>query len=89
MLGAALFGWSIVNRMVQCAGIGYALIGDRRALDFCWLYPLRDLAGFGVWLGSYLGGSSFRWRGERYRFTPGGRIVAVARASEPEPALKR
>jgi ceramide glucosyltransferase len=81
-LGVWLLQWSLFNRIVQSVAIGYGVIGDRRALRFCWLYPLRDLLGFFVWVGSYCLGSSFHWRGELYRFTPGGRIISVKRASE-------
>jgi len=84
-VGCVLLGCSLLNRMVQSVAIGYGVIGDRRALRLCWLYPLRDLLGFVVWVASYCGGSSFRWRGELYRFTAGGRIVSVARQSEPHP----
>jgi len=81
-LGLGLLAWSLLNRVVQSIAVGYFVIGDRRALGLCWLYPLRDLSGFLVWLGSYCGGSHFRWRGELYRFTPGGRIVSVKRAAK-------
>jgi ceramide glucosyltransferase len=84
-LGAALLAWSLLNRIVQCIAVGYRVIGDRRALRLCWLYPLRDFLGFIIWVGSYCGGSSFSWRGELYRFTPGGRIISVVRASEANP----
>jgi ceramide glucosyltransferase len=84
-LGAALLVWSLLNRIIQSVAIGYGVIGDRRALHQCWLYPLRDLLGFFVWLGSYCGSSSFRWRGELYRFTPGGRIVSIARSAVTTP----
>jgi ceramide glucosyltransferase len=84
-LGAALLAWSLLNRILQSAAIGYAVIGDRRALTLCWLYPLRDMLGFIVWLASYCGGSHFRWRGELYRFTPGGRIVSIQRATHAQP----
>jgi ceramide glucosyltransferase len=79
-LAAALLAWSLLNRIVQSLAVGYGVIGDRRALRFCWLYPLRDLLGFIFWLASYCGGSTFPWRGELYRFTPGGRIVSVNRS---------
>jgi len=69
----------------QSIAIGYGVIGDRRALRQCWLYPLRDLLGFFVWVDSYCGGSSFYWRGELYRFTAGGRIVSVARTKAANP----
>ena len=84
-LGVLLLGWSFINRIIQSIAIGYGVIGDRRALRLCGLYPLRDLLGFFVWVASYCLGSSFHWRGELYRFTPGGRIISVARANEPHP----
>jgi ceramide glucosyltransferase len=84
-LGAALLAWSLLNRVIQSIAIGYGVIGDHRALRQCWLYPLRDLLGFFVWIGSYCGGSAFHWRGELYRFTAGGRIVSVARAEAASP----
>jgi ceramide glucosyltransferase len=84
-LGSALLAWSLLNRMVQSVAIGYGVVGDCRALRLCWLYPMRDLLGFVLWVGSYCGGSNFRWRGELYRFTSGGRIISVVRLSEPHP----
>jgi len=86
LLGSAILLWTLANRIVQSLAIGYGSVGDPRALRLCWLYPLRDLLGFAVWVSSYCGGSSFRWRGELYRFTPGGRIVSVARASQAQPS---
>ena len=85
ILGAALLAASLLNGIVQSAAIGYGVVGDRRALTLCWLYPLRDLLGFCVWLASYCGGSHFHWRGELYRFTPGGRIVSIRRTSHAQP----
>lgn len=85
VLGIALLGWSLLNRIAQSAAIGYLVIGDLRALTLCWLYPLRDLLGFVVWLASYCGGSQFHWRGELYRFIPGGRIVNIQRATHAQP----
>jgi ceramide glucosyltransferase len=84
-LGFALFAASVVNRIVQCAVIGCGVIGDRRALGLCWLYPLRDLLGFVVWCASYCTGSDFHWRGELYRFTPGGRIESILRTDHAQP----
>jgi ceramide glucosyltransferase len=83
--GVALLAWSLLNRMVQSIAVGYATIGDRRALTLCWLYPLRDLLGFIVWAVSYCGGSHFRWRGELYRFTPGGKIISIRRTTHAQP----
>jgi ceramide glucosyltransferase len=73
-LGLALFGWSLVNRMIMSVVAGWGMVRDWRALAYCWLYPLRDLMGFGFWLASYAG-DSVDWRGERYRLIPGGRMI--------------
>jgi ceramide glucosyltransferase len=83
--GAALFVWSLLNRILQSIAVGFGVIRDRRALRLCWLYPLRDLLGFVLWLASYCAGSRFRWRGELYRFTPGGKILPLSRASQAQP----
>ena len=80
--GLALFAWSWLSRMWQSAYVGGQVIGDRRAWKLCWLYPVRDFLGFCLWVASYAGGSAFYWRGERYLFTPGGRIVAVGRGGK-------
>lgn len=78
-LGFALCAWGYLNRVVQSLVIGWSVIGDRRALTGALIYPLRDLLGFIVWVSSYLGGDTFLWRGELYRFTPGGRIIPATR----------
>jgi len=84
LLGYALLAASLANRIVQSAVIGGGVIGDRRALALAWLYPLRDLLGSVVWLGSYFSGSVV-WRGERYRLMPGGRFESVTRSVCPVP----
>src|SRR6185369_7763441 len=81
-LGVAFCAWGYLNRVAQAIAIGWGVIGDRRALTGALVYPLRDLLGFVVWTTSYLGGDSFTWRGELYRFTPGGRIVPATRNME-------
>ncbi len=75
----AFLAWGYLNRVIQCDAIGWGVIRDPRARSYALVYPLRDLLGFFVWAASYLGGSTFSWRGELYRFTPGGRIVAASR----------
>jgi ceramide glucosyltransferase len=79
-IGVGAFAWTLLSRMAQAYGIGWGIVGDRRARRSFWLYPLRDFLGFFVWAGSFLGDSAFVWRGETYRFTPGGRIVPEGRA---------
>jgi ceramide glucosyltransferase len=73
-LGVGLLGWAFLNRTAQCLTVGWGLLDDRRALAYCWLYPLRDLLGFCTWAGSFLS-RTFFWRGETYLFADGGRII--------------
>jgi ceramide glucosyltransferase len=75
-LGALLFACAVLNRMLMSIVVGWGAVRDRRALAFCWLYPLRDLMGFGFWLASY-SGDTVVWRGERYRLISGGRMIPV------------
>jgi ceramide glucosyltransferase len=60
--------------MAMAVAVGWGVVRDRRALRNCWLYPLRDLMGFGFWLASYAG-DTVVWRGEKYRLTAGGRML--------------
>jgi ceramide glucosyltransferase len=85
MLAVALLGWAVANRMVMSIATGYAVVGDVRALQYCWLYPLRDLMGFAFWCGSYVG-DTVDWRGEKYRLVYGGKMLKIggAEARTPE-----
>jgi ceramide glucosyltransferase len=80
LLGVVFFAAAYLNRVIQSMVVGWWLLRDRRALLLAWLYPLRDLQGFSVWLASFLS-RDFFWRGEMYRFTDEGRIVARDRKS--------
>ena len=75
-LGALCFGWAVANRIAQCVMVGWQTLRDREALRWCWLYPLHDLLGFGVWCGSFFG-THVVWRGERYELMPGGLMRAL------------
>lgn len=81
-LGFALLALAVLNRVVQSLAVGWGVIGDQRALRYCWLYPLRDLLGFCTWAGSFTS-RHFLWRGETYRFGAGGRITPQRRHAEP------
>ncbi len=83
-LGLSFLAAAFANRVIQSLVIGWWLMKDQRALRFCWLYPLRDLQGFGVWMASFLS-HTFYWRGEIYRFTKDGRIIAQTRNSAISP----
>jgi ceramide glucosyltransferase len=79
-LGLSFLAAAFANRVIQSLVVGWWLLEDQRALWFCWLYPLRDLQGFGVWVASFLS-HTFYWRGEIYRFTKDGKIIAQTRNS--------
>jgi len=79
--GIALFAAAFLNRVIQAVAVGWGLLKDPRALRLCWLYPLRDLQGFLVWAASFTS-HNFYWRGEIYRFTDDGKIIAQSRKSE-------
>ena len=80
-LGLALFTAAFLNRLIQAVAVGWGLLKDPRALRLCWLYPLRDLQGFCVWATSFAS-HNFYWRGETYRFTDDGRIIAQSRQAQ-------
>lgn len=73
-LGAAWLLGMVVNRWVQ-AGIVLRMMGDADWVHGMLLYPLRDLLGSVLWLGSY-GGDRFYYRGQTYRLREGGRVEA-------------
>jgi ceramide glucosyltransferase len=76
-LALGLLGWAVLNRMIMSIATGWGAVRDRRALWYCWLYPVRDLMGFGLWIASFLG-STIVWRGEEYRLQPGGTMVRIS-----------
>lgn len=71
-LGVAWLLAMVVNRWVQ-AGTVLKVMGDSDWLHGMLLYPLRDLLGSVLWLGSY-GGDRFYYRGQTYRLREGGRV---------------
>jgi ceramide glucosyltransferase len=76
--GVQLFLLAWLNRMLLALVVGWGIMRDRRSLGLCWLYPIRDLLGFGVWAASF-SGKTFFWRGETYHFGDQGRITPVKR----------
>jgi ceramide glucosyltransferase len=62
----------VVNRWLQ-AGMVLRVMGDSDWVRGMMIYPLRDLLGSLLWLGSY-GGDRFYYRGKVYRLKDGGRV---------------
>jgi ceramide glucosyltransferase len=64
----------VVNRWLQ-AGMILGVMQDPDWLRNVAIYPLRDLLGSALWIGSY-GGEKFYYRGKVYTLKPGGRVEA-------------
>ena len=73
VLGAAVLGWCLVNRMIESLAIGWGITRDRVCLKFPWLYIVRDLLGFAVWVASYVGGKIV-WRDGRFELIEDGKV---------------
>ena len=72
LLGMVWLVGAVLNRWLQ-AGAILRVMGDEGWLRGMLLYPLRDLLGCVLWLGSY-GGDKFYYRGKIYTLKGGGRV---------------
>ncbi len=72
VLGVAWLLAMVVNRWLQ-AGAILAVLGDPDILYNALIYPLRDVLGSLLWVGSY-GGENFYYRGKIYKLKDGGRV---------------
>jgi ceramide glucosyltransferase len=72
LLGVAWLAGMILNRWLQAAAI-LQVLGDEDWVRGMLLYPLRDMLGSVLWLGSY-GGDKFYYRGKVYTLKGGGRV---------------
>jgi len=72
--GALLLAWALLNRMIESVAIGWGVVGDRECLLKPWMYPVRDLLGFCVWVASYAS-RRMRWRDGGFELVAGGKIV--------------
>ena len=64
-LGVILLGAAILNRVLESWLVGWVVARDPMARKKIWLYPMRDLLGFIVWVASYTGARTV-WRDSRY-----------------------
>jgi len=72
LLGVVWLAAMVLNRWLQ-AGAVLRVMGDEGWVRGMVIYPLRDLLGSALWLGSY-GGDRFYYRGKIYRLKEGGRV---------------
>ena len=74
LLGLLWLAATVVNRWLQ-AGAILAVMGDDQWFFNTAIYPLRDMLGSLLWVGSY-GGENFYYRGKVYKLKEGGRVEA-------------
>jgi ceramide glucosyltransferase len=72
LLGFAWLAGTVLNRWLQ-AGAILQVMGDEDWGRGMLLYPLRDLLGCVLWMGSYVG-DKFYYRGKFYTLKGGGRV---------------
>jgi len=72
LLGVVWLAGMVLNRWLQAAVI-LQVMGDEGWVRGMLLYPLRDMLGSVLWLGSY-GGDRFYYRGKIYTLKGGGRV---------------
>jgi ceramide glucosyltransferase len=73
LVGAAVLGWAIVNRVIEALAIGWNITRDRVCLQKPWIYAVRDLLGFTVWVASYIS-RKITWRDGRFELIEDGRV---------------
>ncbi len=67
-LGLSLFAAACANRVLESWLIGWGVVRDPVALKRPWLYPVRDLLGFLVWVASYMAAGA-EWRSSSYKLS--------------------
>jgi ceramide glucosyltransferase len=67
-LGLYLLGAAFANRVLESWLVGWGIVRDPVALKCPWLYPIRDLQGFFVWVASYLAAGA-EWRSSSYKLS--------------------
>ncbi len=84
-LAAGLLACGLINRWLLALVVGGGVVRDPETVHYIWYYPFRDLLGFFFWVASFTG-RNFTWRGEPYRFGPGGRVISLRHGQPTEPA---
>jgi ceramide glucosyltransferase len=64
-IGALLLSAAVLNRLAEAWLVGWMVVRDPQLRRTPWLYPLRDLLGFLVWVASYLK-LRYVWRDSRF-----------------------
>jgi ceramide glucosyltransferase len=69
----ALSVMTLAARLTMAWYVAVRGLRDPVARRTLWLVPLRDLLGFALWIGAYLG-TTIVWRGQRFRLGEGGKL---------------
>jgi ceramide glucosyltransferase len=73
--------WGLLNRSAMALLAGWKTVEDRNSLLYCWLFPFRDLMGFGFWLASFAG-NTVVWRDQTYALEAGGKMLRMGPTAE-------
>ena len=65
-----LFCLALLLRLGTAMQVGAGVLNDRQVLPSLWLLPLRDAAGFLIWIWSFAG-NTIHWRGETFTLKDG------------------
>jgi ceramide glucosyltransferase len=84
--GVALFGFTLLLKIVQSMLVGGMVVHSKQSVRLAFLFPLRDLIGFLLWAASYAN-NTLHWHGKIFELEPGGTLRRpVSQASaEPKP----
>lgn len=80
--GLAILVAAILNRVLESVMVGWGVVRDPVALSRFWLYPIRDLLGFAVWVTSFVNAQTI-WRDTEYELR--GDKIVVRKDSTPTP----
>jgi len=76
-LGLALLAYTLLTKMAQSIVVGGLVVRSPSAVLFSFLYPLRDLIGFFLWIASYAS-NKLHWHGRVFELESGGKMVLPA-----------
>ena len=65
-----LFGLAFFLRLGTAMQVGAGILADRQVLANLWLLPIRDGAGFFIWIWSFAS-NTIHWRGEKFTLKNG------------------
>jgi|RhiMetdeSRZDD1v2_1073273.scaffolds.fasta_scaffold14576_2 ceramide glucosyltransferase len=84
----ALAAMTLSMRLAVAWYVAVRCLRDGVARRAFWLVPLRDVAGFALWVAGFFG-NTVVWRGRKLRLAAGGRIEMPPEAAQPDSDLTR